>query len=99
MFTKIDKKILIISIIAFVAILLIGFLVYRNLSFGGAKVESNNSSSQVEIETKGTNNKGTITVCVDECGNGVCQKVNPYCADNLNCVCEETPQECPQDCK
>lgn len=50
------------------------------------------------IQADGTNGGGTLTVCSDKCGDGVCQTSDPECND-LNCTCVEDPQECPQDCK
>lgn len=54
---------------------------------GGIKVEGGNS--------------GGLTVCSDRCGDGVCQQADPDCGagNNLNCVCPETKDDCPQDCK
>ena len=124
-FSKIDKKILIILIIALVVILLLGIWIYRYLSAGGAKIENsaggvqtqapateqnsnqnNNSPPQVQIpaggvQSQGENGGGTLSVCLDKCGDGICQKTDPNCGkdNNLNCICPETPQECPQDCK
>ncbi len=96
MFTKIDKKILIILAIAFVIILALGFLVYKYLNFSGVEVENSAGGVKTESEL----NKGAVTVCLDECGNGKCQKLDPGCdVGSLNCICAETPQDCPQDCK
>jgi len=77
-------------------------------SAGGIKTEAlgtDNNTSQLQIQAgdvqvEGNNGGGTLTVCADECGDGVCQKDN-ICDvnNNLNCICSETPQECPQDCK
>jgi|SRR3989344_2209873 len=50
----------------------------------------------IEIQGIGA---ATLTVCLDRCGDGVCQKTNDNCKDgNLNCICPETVNECPQDC-
>lgn len=58
---------------------------------------------QVKKEVKETpkdNSGGFLSVCVDKCGDGVCQKVDTVCeSGGLNCVCEENLQECPQDCR
>ena len=54
--------------------------------------------SNVEID--GTGPQGGLTICVDQCGNGECQKIDPRCAaGDVNCICSESPAECPQDCK
>lgn len=43
---------------------------------------------------------GSLIICVDKCGDGVCQKTDSACErGNLNCVCLESPTDCPQDCK
>lgn len=124
MFTKMDKKILTISVITLVIILALVFLAYKYIdsigtqienTAGGASTEtqidqqSSNeqdamiSAPQIEIEAdsvSGSNNGG-LTICLDECGNGVCQAVDEECLDqdnNLNCVCAENFEDCPQDC-
>ncbi len=51
--------------------------------------------SDVEIETE---TGGGLIICSDKCGDGICQAPEKRC-DNLNCVCREDKQECPQDCK
>jgi hypothetical protein len=82
-------------------------------SLGGANTEfpadeiseSNKTGIEVEIQTdaiqsEGENGGGTLTICLDECGNGTCQIEDTECAENgMNCVCAETPEDCPQDCK
>lgn len=52
---------------------------------------------QGDIEVQAQNGGGSLTVCLDKCGNNVCEKTEE-CTDGLNCVCPETPEECPQDC-
>lgn len=113
MFSKIDKKILIWIVIALVVILLLGLAIYRYMKEGGIKVqdtaggigtEIENNTPQVQvqpedIQAQGANGGGTLTVCVDKCGDGICQTSDPECKDSMNCVCPENQQECPQDCK
>jgi len=130
MFAKIDKKVLIISIVALVIVLLAGLFVFRYLSqikgtdmqnsLQGASVENSveeksnaggdNQGNQTEvpqvqiqadgIQSQGGNNGGGLTVCLDKCGDGTCQETDPNCTDkSINCICPETIQECPQDCK
>lgn len=41
----------------------------------------------------------SLTVCLDKCGDGVCQSAGIICEENLNCICAETKLDCPQDCK
>jgi len=57
----------------------------------------NTDSPFIEIETE-TEDQSGFLVCVDKCGDGVCQQGEERC-DNLNCICREDKQECPQDCK
>lgn len=116
-----ERKNLIILIIALVVILSLGFMAYKYASGFGAKVEnlkgraqiqnnsSNNSSAnnqqaQVEVggvQAQGEGGFGTLSVCVDKCGDGICQKTDSTCGkdNNLNCICPETHQGCPHDCK
>lgn len=62
--------------------------------------ENNVQNQGVEvIYDQGASGKGALTVCLDECGDGVCKKMDLNCkSGDLNCVCLETPKECPQDC-
>ncbi|MCX6718465.1 MAG: hypothetical protein NTY81_02585 [Candidatus Staskawiczbacteria bacterium] len=122
-FSKLDKKVLIILIALVVVILLAGFAIYKYTgnsgiktqnSAGGAQTQTEqtpeNSSAgqdnaiisapQVQIQAQGENGGGSLSICVDKCGDGVCQKTDPNCdANNLSCICPETLKECPQDCK
>jgi hypothetical protein len=58
---------------------------------GGIKVEGGNGDS----------GGGGLIICLDKCGDGICQTADPDCDMNksLNCTCPENQQECPQDCK
>jgi len=68
-----------------------------------------NQAQMEGIKTNGSGNsnssgntgpQGGLIVCVDKCGDGVCQKDNTSCdSKSLNCTCQESFQECPQDCK
>lgn len=123
-FSKIDKKVLIILIIAVAVILLVGFMLYKSVAdsangpqnlTGGAQTENGvlgdenkpaDNTPQIEIkadgvQAQGGTGTGMLTVCLDKCGDGICQATDSYCSENnsLNCICVETPQECPQDCK
>ena len=121
MFSKIDKKVLIVSGAIIVAILLVVFAVYKYSANSGTEVQNITGGAQTEvqsptdqssnipqvqieaggIQTEGGSGQGMLTVCMDKCGDGVCQETDPNCGENsnLNCVCPETPQECPQDCE
>lgn len=65
--------------------------------------ESPKTSDQVQmqrIQTQETNTGGALVVCSDKCGDGICQGLDVSCQEgNLNCICQEDLQECPQDCK
>ena len=109
-----NKKILIISIIVLVVVLALGFIVYKYIVSvpvevqnvaGGAQVQ-NDASDQVKVDVDGiktepVNGGGTFNICLDKCGDGICQETDPKCGEdiNLGCVCLETSQDCPQDCK
>jgi len=59
----------------------------------GIKVEGSDNSGN-------TGPQGGLIVCVDKCGDGICQNSNTACdPKGLNCVCQESLAECPQDCK
>jgi len=113
MFVKIDKKILIISVILLILILVFGFVSYKYLfrdSYrainepSGQKIEQSNPSLKFNpqnqgVELKEANNIKGLTVCLDKCGDGICQKKDPNCEDeNLNCVCAEDYEDCLKDC-
>lgn len=74
------------------------------ISSGSAGSIANNQQVQIEVggvQAEGNTGLGALSVCLDKCGDGICQKTDPNCSknNNLNCICPETPQECPQDCK
>jgi len=100
MFSKIDKKNLTIVVIFFIIGLLAGFLFVKYLKPENPNIE-NNSLQTVQFEAEVQNGGGTLTICMDECGNGVCQQPEASCLDegSISCVCLETPTDCPQDCK
>ena len=61
--------------------------------------QQNKKVPMVEIGGE-TITSGGLSVCLDKCGDGTCQAQETICeGGNLNCVCIETPAECPQDCK
>ncbi len=56
------------------------------------------SGASIQIKTEG--NVGSLLICSDQCGDGICQKTDPNCKNgNLNCICPETKDNCSQDCK
>ncbi|OGZ64579.1 MAG: hypothetical protein A3A98_03425 [Candidatus Staskawiczbacteria bacterium RIFCSPLOWO2_01_FULL_40_39] len=60
------------------------------------------SESGIEIIEKEGSPKGGLTICADKCGNGICENKEEdlKCKDGSpNCVCPESLQVCPQDCK
>lgn len=118
MFTKIDKKVLTILIIALIVILVSTFLIYKYISSsktgventaGGVNTEEQKNQEnlltpQIEIEaeavTGDSSSGGMLIVCLDKCGDSICQKIDEKCqSQSLNCICPETKEECPQDCK
>ena len=51
------------------------------------------------INTQGASGQGGLIVCMDKCGDGICQKTDPNCKDGSACICPETNNDCPKDCK
>ena len=122
-FSKLDKKALIIVIIVIIVILVGVFVFYRYVnspaldvqnSIGGAQTEGNLSLGttgdipEVQMQANGTQTKpsepseeGVFSICLDKCGDDFCQQTDPDCGvvENRNCICQEDPQDCPQDCK
>ncbi len=100
-----NKKNLLVIIILAAAVVIAGFFAFLYMnqsknagvenSVGGTSVEQQNTSENTPAAQVG----GGLTVCLDKCGDGICQKSDPDCKDSMNCICPETPQECPQDCK
>lgn len=129
MFSKIDRKILLILLASLVIIVAIIFIIYKYVSLpivtvensaGGAQNEQgvidNNTvpentsgidtpSAKIDaggVGATGTSGEGVLSICLDMCGDGVCQETDPNCGkpdNDLNCICAESVQECPQDCK
>lgn len=101
-FLKIDKKILIILSIILIAVLIAGFFVYKYSKEVKTKVENiekETPSVNSENQQAETNPQPDFTVCIDKCGDGVCQPAGAVCDNNLNCTCPETKTDCPSDCK
>lgn len=53
-------------------------------------------AGSLQIETE---QQAGLFICVDKCGDNICQASDPECKNNMNCVCLETKEECPKDCK
>ena len=58
-------------------------------------------TTQNPSELQGEYVEQSLSVCVDKCGDNICQTTDPNCNldTRLNCLCLENKQECPQDCK
>ncbi len=115
-FTKINKKILIIGVIL-IATLIGGFFVYKYSKDIKKETETpieqtitpdqSQNQPQVNVENPHIKTQPQLepstqtgfSVCVDKCGDGVCQPAGTICKDNLNCICAETKTDCPSDCK
>lgn len=113
-FSKLDKRILIILIIILVAIILLGIAAYRYLIVDRVNVQNSVSGTETEMQASDQDSGNPLEnsvpelkiepepglfICVDKCGDGICQTSDPECKDSMNCVCPESQQECPQDCK
>lgn len=72
--------------------------------------DSNQNNNEIQVQAEGvtvessnnmgnTGTQGGLIVCVDKCGDGICQEDNTCDPEKFNCVCQETVLECPQDCK
>lgn len=103
----VNKKVVVMSVVALAALSLIGAGVYQYMSSKNTAMQDisqPNSSEQKEdtmpsIELEG-NFQGGLSICSDKCGDGICQKTDVKCeGGNLNCICTEDAKECPQDCK
>ncbi|HLD70556.1 MAG TPA: hypothetical protein VI937_01570 [Negativicutes bacterium] len=63
--------------------------------------ENDSDAPTVEVEAEVRTEPasgGGLTICADQCGDGICQDRDAYC-NSLNCICIENSKECPQDCK
>lgn len=110
-----NKKFLIISSAAIIVILIGGFFAFGNFKTVKAPEQNvetipqntevpENSLPEVKIEppeiiTETPNPQPGFYVCKDECGDGICQPAGTVCKDQLSCICAETAQDCPQDCR
>lgn len=61
--------------------------------------QENESADDFGAQVEYIGEPGGLTICSDKCGDGICQVESEKKCANLNCVCQEDKQECPQDCK
>jgi hypothetical protein len=100
-----NKKILLVIIILVILAIISGlaFLNYsKNLNSQSNKQKDipENPVNIENVQINGGGDQGGLIICVDNCGDGICQKAGDPCEnnDNLNCSCPETLQDCPKDC-
>lgn len=97
-----DKKALIILIIIVALVLAGGFLFFKYSKNNQPEIQNNIGGLDTELEVVAEPGSGEgggdFTVCLDQCGDGICQADNGGCT-GFDCTCAETAQECPQDCK
>lgn len=103
------NKFIYLTVIIILILGFFGFLGYEYLkNQSPVKVQKNPQDSlpiQIDssgIEINGQSQNPGLTVCLDKCGDGICQTSDPDCGkegSNLNCICPETKQECFADCK
>lgn len=111
---KINKKQLIIWGVVVVVLILGGIAFYQYSPSGNVNKQDNTDSiEELTKENNPSDNKigveaivgesdggvqGGIIVCAYKCGDGVCQS-NVQCeSGDMNCICVENVQECPEDC-
>jgi len=86
-----------IGIIILAGLLSLGVYLY-NLKKPVEPVKNSGNEQVQKKEEPRIENVGVITVCQYKCGDGICQKDDGVCND-MNCICAETPKDCPEDCK
>lgn len=104
------NKILMIVILVVPLLFIGGFSLYKHIvptktdyiiretGDNSEKTSNNTADQKNKIEDIPTG----LYVCADRCGDNICQFADPECGEentNLNCICPETNQDCPQDCK
>ena len=107
-----NKKVWGIVVIMLMLILAVGFTgynyylssqqneVFQNIDQSNVSKPDTSDSNLQSIDATSDHGQGTLTICKDECGNGICQSSPVQCpADDINCICIESITECPADCK
>ena len=59
------------------------------------------TGTQIEVggvKAESETGQGSLNICLDKCGDGICQKEDKDCAGGT-CVCAEAHEDCPEDCK
>ena len=116
---KINKKVLIISLVVLVLVVVVagGLLAYKSIKINNPQIQEKKNTEnknaenknadnkvvvpdvQVQVNTKDTSkDQAFLTVCLDNCGDGICQKIDTTCEGSGNCICPETFKDCPKDC-
>jgi hypothetical protein len=65
-------------------------------TYANCPVDCGNKPTKQARPTPTKNTEQQNSVCVNKCGDGLCQKI--VCLAT-GCPCAETPASCPQDCK
>lgn len=77
-------------------------------SIGGTNIEVSQEpvleneegvQSGIQVQAEGEAGGGTLFICEDKCGDGICQEEDPGCAQAGSCICAETAEDCPADCQ
>jgi len=59
---------------------------------------SNEDNSSTEEEDSAEEGTTTDSLCIDKCGNGVCEGRDVMVCQGTGCPCTETAESCPEDC-
>lgn len=62
-------------------------------------LDEENYSVEIEYPRVKTEPQSGLFICVDQCGDKICQTSDAECKDDLNCICAETKTDCPSDCQ
>lgn len=113
-FSKIDRKVLIVLVIILIMALVAGILSYRYLKQVREEIKQKETekiegagwqTGILEIQNEpdsqvsgDSDDNSFITICVDKCGDNFCQTVDSISSNDSNLPCSETPETCPKDC-